>query len=104
MAGTNSGDETGATVGALIVASPDKTTPVDADSFAISDSAAGGILSQATWANIKATLKAYFDGFYTGTVPFYKSDGTASNISLTALSKIPFFTSAGAANDIPLTT
>lgn len=54
------------TVGTLISASASKTTPVDADNVAISDSAASNILKRVTWANIKATLKAYFDTLYTG--------------------------------------
>tara|TARA_R110000850_G_scaffold247387_1_gene372297 strand:+ start:6676 stop:7338 length:663 start_codon:yes stop_codon:yes gene_type:complete len=41
-----------------------KTTPVDADKVAISDSGAGSVLKSLTWANIKATLKTYFDTLY----------------------------------------
>lgn len=41
-----------------------KTTPVDADLFPISDSAATGFLKAVSWANIKATIKTYLDGFY----------------------------------------
>jgi hypothetical protein len=36
----------------------EKTTPIDADSVGISDSADGGILKKLTWANLKATLLA----------------------------------------------
>lgn len=42
----------------------EKTTPVDADLFGITDSAAGSILKRLTWVNIKATLKTYFDALY----------------------------------------
>ena len=62
--GTNTGNETATTTGALISGSTAKTTPVDADSVAISDSAASNVLKKVTWANIKATLKTYFDTFY----------------------------------------
>ena len=41
----------------------EKTTPVDADEIGIWDSVASA-LNKATWANVKATLKAYFDTLY----------------------------------------
>ena len=41
-----------------------KATPVDADVFGISDSAAGNVFKKLTWANLKATLKTYFDTLY----------------------------------------
>jgi hypothetical protein len=41
-----------------------KTTPVDADTAIINDSAASGAVKKLTWANIKATLKTYFDTLY----------------------------------------
>jgi hypothetical protein len=47
-----------------IFAATAKTTPVDADTVGITDSAASNGLKKVTWANIKATLKTYFDGFY----------------------------------------
>jgi hypothetical protein len=47
-----------------ITAAAEKTTPVDADKFYAGDSAAGGILKWISWANIKATLKTYFDTLY----------------------------------------
>jgi len=42
----------------------DKATPVDADYLGLIDSAASNVLKKLTWANIKATLKTYFDGLY----------------------------------------
>lgn len=56
--------ETVTTIGALIFGSTAKTTPVDADTVGISDSAASNVLKKVTWANVKATLKAYFDTLY----------------------------------------
>lgn len=53
-----------AILGTLISGATAKTTPVDADSVGISDSAASGTVKKTTWANIKATLKAYFDTLY----------------------------------------
>jgi hypothetical protein len=41
-----------------------KTTPVDADVVPILDSAASNALKKLSWANIKATLKTYFDTLY----------------------------------------
>lgn len=41
-----------------------KTTPVDADLIAIADSTSSFSLKKLTWANIKATLKTYFDTLY----------------------------------------
>lgn len=41
-----------------------KTTPVNADNVVLLDSAASGVAKNLTWANIKATLKTYFDTVY----------------------------------------
>lgn len=46
------------------VAATSKAAPVDADILPIADSAASNVLKRLTWANIKATLKAYFDTLY----------------------------------------
>jgi hypothetical protein len=48
-----------------INAATEKTTPVNADTLGVIDSAASNVLKKVTWANIKATLKAYFDTLYT---------------------------------------
>ena len=56
--------ETTTTTGALINGATAKTTPVDADFVGLMDSAASNILKKLSWANIKATLKAYFDTLY----------------------------------------
>ena len=56
--------ETATTVGSLISGATSKTTPVDADSLGLSDSAATNVLKKLTWANVKATLKTYFDTLY----------------------------------------
>lgn len=45
-------------------AATSKPTPVDADSIPLVDSAASNVLKKLTWANIKATLKTYFDTLY----------------------------------------
>ena len=69
LSGTNTGDsatpaETATTIGSLINGATGKTTPVDADNVSITDSAASHILKKLTWANLKATLKTYFDTLY----------------------------------------
>lgn len=59
---------TAANVGAVIAAATAKATPVDADSVGLSDSAASNVLKKLTWANVKATLKTYFDTLYLSTI------------------------------------
>lgn len=46
-----------------------KATPIDADEMAVVDTAASNALKKITWANVKATLKTYFDTLYVVTVP-----------------------------------
>lgn len=55
---------TAANIGAVIAGATEKTTPADADSVGLSDSAATGVLKKLTWANIKTRLKNYFDTLY----------------------------------------
>jgi len=67
--------------GANTVAATAKTTPVDADVMPIQDSAASNILKKVTWANLKATLKTYFDTLYTAVntaipLSYLDTDGT----------------------------
>jgi hypothetical protein len=53
-----------ANVGSSIHGATEKTTPVDADTMPLIDSAASNVLKKVTWANIKATLKTYLDTLY----------------------------------------
>jgi len=62
--GTNTGDETTTTLGNKIFGATAKTTPVDADTVALTDSTASNVVRKVTWANVKATLKTYFDTLY----------------------------------------
>lgn len=60
-----SADVTDATnVASAINGAAAKTTPVDADTMPLIDSAASNILKKLSWAHIKATLKSYFDTLY----------------------------------------
>ena len=52
----------------VIAAAGAKTAPVDADAVPLIDSAASNVLKKVTWANIKATLKTYFDTIYAAVV------------------------------------
>lgn len=51
-------------VGSSIHGVAAKATPVNADTIPLIDSAAANVLKKVTWANIKATLKTYFDTLY----------------------------------------
>jgi hypothetical protein len=66
-----------AVYGDQIASANDKATPVDADYLPVYDSAAANALRKLTWANVKATLKTYFDTLYqaTGTA-LLKAGGT----------------------------
>jgi hypothetical protein len=64
--------------GGGIAAAEGKTTPVDADTTVISDSAASGATKKLSWENIKATLKTYFDTLYNNyTHPNHSGDVTS---------------------------
>jgi len=77
-------------VGAVLNAATAKTTPVDADTIPLSDSAASGALKKLSWANLKATAKTYFDTIYQaalGYTPANKAGETfTGNISAPNLS------------------
>ncbi|MCK9629705.1 MAG: hypothetical protein M0R37_14090, partial [Bacteroidales bacterium] len=62
--GTNSGNETATSIATIITGVDGKTTPADADTLPIIDSEASSALKELTWANVKATLKTYFDTLY----------------------------------------
>jgi hypothetical protein len=65
----------GAGVAGEIAAMTGKTTPVDADVILIEDSASTPVNQKknASWVNIKATLKTYFDGLYSPKITFSRS-------------------------------
>ena len=88
--GSNTGDETGSSIGTLISESSAKVTPLDTDFISISDATSSNILKKVSWANTKLTLKTYFDSVYTisniGGVPTTRTINgkyLSANITLT---------------------
>jgi hypothetical protein len=55
---------TASNFGSFLTGLTGKTTPVDDDEIGIVDSAASNVAKKLTWANLKATLKTYFDTLY----------------------------------------
>jgi len=51
-------------IGSLISNATTKTLPIDMDMIPLMDSANTNVLKKLSWANIKGTLKTYFDGLY----------------------------------------
>ena len=93
------------TEGALINGATAKTTPVDADYVGLMDSAASNVLKKLSWANIKVTLKAYFDTLYlalaggtmTGDITLGENTSVALDPSLSADGKYTGLTISGTA-------
>jgi hypothetical protein len=69
-------------VGSSIHGATSKTTPVDGDTMPLIDSAASNVLKKVTWANIKATLKTYWDTLYALTGSISSSGLTMSTARL----------------------
>jgi len=78
ISGTNTGDETAARIGTIVNGATAYTTPLDADKIGIWD-VANSLFKATTWANIKATLKAYFDTKYTNILYSSTADSTATS-------------------------
>lgn len=60
-------------IAAAIDNASETTTPADANKFAL---VVAGVLTWVSWANIKATLKTYFDTLYATTTGWIKADGS----------------------------
>ena len=102
LSGIASGaDVTSATnVGSSMSGASAKTTPVDADTMPLNDSAASNALKKVTWANIKATLKTYFDTLY------QPLDATLTALAglATGANKIPYSTGTDTFGQLDLST
>jgi hypothetical protein len=93
-------------------AATSKTTPVDADELPLADSAASFALKKLTWANLKATVKAYYDSVTstltnkdltsgTNTFPTFNQNTTGSAATLTTARTIGGVSFNGSANIVP---
>jgi hypothetical protein len=80
--GTPETGETTTTLGALINGASAKATPVDADMLALMDSEASNVVKKLSWANIKATLKTYFDTLYKSTLSAVSTSTASGTITL----------------------
>lgn len=69
-----------------------KATPVDADTVGLIDSAASNALKKLSWANIKATLKTYFDTLYAAAS--HNHAGSAITSGEVAIARLPEATAA----------
>lgn len=75
---TNTGDETAARIGAIVNGASNYVTPLDADKIGIWDTF-NSLFKAVTWANLKATLKTYFDTLYSGfDISGYRKTGTGT--------------------------
>lgn len=86
-----------------ILAAPDKTTPVDADTFGYLDSTASNALVKFTWANIKTALQTFFEGLFRTKLSaprtyYIRIDGSDSNNGLTNTAGGAFLTIQHAIN------
>jgi hypothetical protein len=64
-----------------------KTTPIDADAILLQDSADSSVWKRLTWANLKATAKAYFDTVYAAIVHTHVI-GDVTNLQTTLDGKV----------------
>lgn len=89
-----------ANVGAAVHGSSAKTTPVDADTLALIDSAASNDLKKLSWSNLKAAIKSYYDSasstFTNKSISLTTNTVTGSVAEFnTALQSADFYTTAG---------
>lgn len=83
-------------LGSIINGATGKTIPVDADELGLVDSAASNVLKKLTWANLKATLKTYFDGLYAPLITLVTESATSRTLGLSDVNTIISCTNSGA--------
>jgi len=88
---------TNASIGAVLTAATAKTTPVDADTMPLTDSAASNALKKVTWANIKATLASYFGTVYAALVHTHVSADITDATSAATANKLVLRDATGGA-------
>lgn len=88
-----------ANVGSSIHGAIEKIMPVDADTVPLIDSAASNVLKKVTWANIKATLKSYFDSVYQAAGSYLTSGGALGTPSSGTLTNCTGLPTAGLVDD-----
>lgn len=84
------GSDTRLDVATTVHAATGKATPVDADEVGIVDSAASNVLKKLTWANLKATLKTYFDTLYQAAGSYITNGGALGTPSSGTLTNCTF--------------
>jgi hypothetical protein len=99
--------ETSTTIGTLVAGATAKTTPVDADTIAIADSAASNVIKKFTFASLKAYLFGLFSGDVTvngsGVTAIGTNKVTNAMLATTATATIKGRTTAGTGNVEDLT-
>ncbi len=98
-----SGPASAADLPTVIHAAADKATPVDADELPLTDSAASFGLKHLTWANLKATAKAYFDGIYANLTSPSITTPTLTNPTITNYVETIYAPAANSAWTVSLT-
>jgi hypothetical protein len=78
-----------ANVGAVNHAATAKTTPVDADTFPITDTQASNVIKKLSFTNLKAFLKTYFDGLYQAAGTYLTSANITATITNGVTDKAP---------------
>lgn len=80
---------TASSFGTFLTGLTGKTTPVDADEFVISDSAASNVAKKVTGTNFKAFLKTYFDTIYQAAGTYLTSSNITQTITNGVTDKAP---------------
>lgn len=77
-----------ATIAAAIDGASTKSTPIDADTIGLIDSAASNALKKLSWSNVKTTLKTYFDTLYAAATHTH-AESDITNLVTDLAAKVP---------------